>query len=114
MVADGPRTLLRNSNRSSDTLEIAASALSQSSTFRGKVGGTTACPKCASARVPAFSMLQRTPSTSYAILLEFFLEMAENFPDPVLMLGGNEAGLSCTNSTGGEMASHAFDLDLAD
>jgi hypothetical protein len=47
----------------------------------------------------------------YAFLLEFLTEMGEIFPDPVLMLGGDEVGCSCTNSTGGMMESQAFDLD---
>ena len=37
--------------------------------------------------------------------------MTSIFPDPVLMLGGDEVGLSCTNSSGEPMLEQAFDLD---
>ena len=56
-------------------------------------------------------VLDVTKEEVYAFLTEFLLEMADLFPDPVMMLGGDEVGLSCVNASGDPMFNQAFDLD---
>jgi hypothetical protein len=60
------------------------------------------------------SVLDVTNERVYEVLTEFLSEMADIFPDPVLMLGGDEVGLSCHDPvTGKALLSGAFDLDPA-
>ena len=59
------------------------------------------------------SVLDVTQDKVYDVLTTFLGEMADIFPDPVLMLGGDEVGLSCHDADGKAMESTAFDLDPA-
>ena len=46
------------------------------------------------------SILDVTQPHVYEVLTTFLSEMAEIFPDPVMMLGGDEVGLSCHGTDG--------------
>ena len=60
------------------------------------------------------SVLDVTQDKTYEVLTNFLGELADVFPDPVLMLGGDEVGLSCHDpATGKALLSTAFDLDPA-
>ena len=60
------------------------------------------------------SVLDVTQDRTYEVLTNFLGELADIFPDPVLMLGGDEVGLSCHDPTTGKaLLSTAFDLDPA-
>ena len=45
-------------------------------------------------------VLDVTKDAVYTFLVDFLTEMAGIFPDPVLMLGGDEVGHLCLNSSG--------------
>jgi len=57
------------------------------------------------------SILDVSKPEVYKMLIGFLGEMADIFPDPVLMLGGDEVGLSCRDKAGKPLLSRAFDLD---
>ena len=58
------------------------------------------------------SILDVTKEQVYEVLTNFLGEMSEIFTDPVMMLGGDEVGISCHDpSTGKDMLLSAFDRD---